>query len=96
MTHLTIEANLAQKLIAGMNSKTIIILNYLFQQARQNNNILILKYKDIEQALQIGHTTVGNNMRFLIKIGAIEKVNIGTYRINPALINICTVEEELS
>lgn len=94
MTQLIIDTNLMDALITGMNSRTIVILNYVVQQARSNNNLVRLKYKDVEETLNLGHTTVGNNMRFLIQIKAIEKISKGTYRINSDLINIQKVEKE--
>lgn len=94
MTQLIIDTNLMDALIKGMNSRTIVILHYLVQQARSNNNLIRLKYRDIENVLNLGHTTVGNNMRFLIQIKAVEKISKGTYKINSDLINIQKVEKE--
>lgn len=91
---LVIDTELAHKLVEGMNSKTIYVLYYLLQLAITNNNIVTVKYKDIETALKVGHTTVGNNMRFLIQIEAVEKLSKGTYRINSDLINIQRLEKE--
>lgn len=92
MKSLVIDTELAHKLVEGMNSKTIYVLYYLLQLAITNNNIVKVKYKDIETALKVGHTTVGNNMRFLVKIGALEKLAVGKYRFNDKLINIQTHE----
>lgn len=92
MRCLVIDTELAHKLVEGMNSKTIIMFYYLLQLAVANNNVVALKYKDIETALKVGHTTVGNNMRFFIKIGALEKLAAGKYRFNDKLVNIQTHE----
>lgn len=94
MTQLIIDTNLMDALIKGMNSRTIVILHYLVRQARSNNNLIRIKYRDVEDALNLGHTTVGNNMRFLIQIKAVEKISKGTYKINSDLINIQKVEKE--
>lgn len=95
MTYIIFEIELFENLINGIGSKTVIILNYLIEQARKHDNNMALRYKDIENALNLSRTTVGKNMRFLMKIGAIERIDTGIYKINNNLINIQTVEREL-
>lgn len=94
MAYLSMELDMTNKLINGMNGRTIIMLDYLIKKARENKNVIHLRYRDIEQDLALGHTTVGYNMRFFQKIGVIEKLDTGLYRVNPEKINILDFSSE--
>ena len=85
---LTIKHEAFCDIVKKMNSKTIPILAYLIDVARDNQGEIPLTYKNVEETLGIGKTAVGESMRLLIKNNLIIKTASGKYRINPSVINI--------
>lgn len=87
------EVNTWLKLVDSSDSKTWRILKYLIEKAIESSNDIQVTYKTIEEDLHIGHTTIGKNMRLLLKHGILEKLGPGAYRFNKQVIQVLRTEE---
>lgn len=92
MNYICIKEEKLITLLKKMNGKTVYILQYLISEAKENAEIEI-RYKTIEEELNIGHTSVGDSMRLLMNLGFISRVSVGRYKINNEVISLITYKK---
>lgn len=92
MNYICIKEEKLITLLKKMNGKTVYILQYLISEAKENAEIEI-RYKTIEEKLNIGHTSVGDSMRLLMNLGFISRVSVGKYKINSEVISLITFKK---
>lgn len=86
--YLVLNAESTKGLLSEMNSKTIPIFAFIVKKAIESKNEVKLTYRDIEEALNLGHTSVGISMRLLMKYNFITKIASGHYSVNTEYLNI--------
>ena len=69
-----------------IGGKKLEVFKYLMNKMRDTDNIIICRYKDIEDDLKVSKQTIRDTIKLLLETDFMRRIQNGVYQINPNII----------
>jgi len=69
-----------------IGGKKLEVFKYLMNKMRDTDNIIICRYKDIEEDLKVSKQTIRDTIKLLLETDFMRRIQNGVYQINPNII----------